>query len=65
VTVMVGVCSYQLAISDDTCAPELKSTRSQSVPDQVWTEKPESGTAVINATESPLTSSATRPPASA
>jgi hypothetical protein len=35
------------------------------VPDQVWTEKPESGTAVINATESPLTSSATRPPASA
>jgi hypothetical protein len=58
------VCSYQLAISDDTCAPELKSTRSQSVPDQVCTEKPESGTAVISDAESPLTSSATLPPAS-
>jgi hypothetical protein len=64
VTVTVGACSYQLAISDDTCAPELKSTLSQSVPDQVCTEKPESGTAVISVTESPLKSSATRPPVS-
>jgi hypothetical protein len=63
-TVTVGACWYQLAISDDTCAPELKSTRSQSVPDQVWTEKPESGMAVTSAAESPETSSATRPPAS-
>jgi hypothetical protein len=62
VTVTVGACSYQLAISDDTCAPELKSTRSQSVPDQVCTAKPESGTAVISAAESPVRSSATLPP---
>lgn len=38
VTVIAGVCSYQLAISDDACVPALKSTRSQSVPDQVCTE---------------------------
>jgi hypothetical protein len=63
-TVTVGVCSYQLAISDDTWAPEVKSTRSQSVPDQVSTEKPESGTAVISVAESALRSSATLPPAS-
>ena len=35
VTVISGACSYQLAIRDDTAVPELKSTRSQSVPDQV------------------------------
>jgi hypothetical protein len=64
VTVMVGACWYQLAISDDTCAPELKSTRSQSVPDQVSTRKPESGTAVTSVAESAETCNATRPPSS-
>ena len=38
VTVTVGACWYQLAIRDETCGPELKSTRSQPVPDHVWTE---------------------------
>lgn len=61
-TVIVGACRYQLAISDDTCGPELKSTRSQSVPDQVCTEYPASGTAVTNCTESPVTFSVTLPP---
>ena len=64
VTVTVGVCSYQLAISDDTWAPELKSTRSQSVPDQVCTEKPESGNGGHQRRRVPVRSSATLPPAS-
>jgi hypothetical protein len=51
-------------MSDDTWAPELKSTRSQSVPDQVVTEKPASGVAVTSAAELPEMSSTTRPPAS-
>jgi hypothetical protein len=38
VTVIDGACSYQLAISDETRGPELKSTRSHPVPDHVWTE---------------------------
>lgn len=38
VTVTDGACPFQLAISEDTCAPELKSTRSQPAPDQVCTE---------------------------
>ena len=38
VTVTEGACPFQLAISEDTCGPELKSTRSQPAPDQVCTE---------------------------
>jgi hypothetical protein len=38
VTVIAGACWYQLAIRDDTCGPELKSTRSQPVPDHVRME---------------------------
>jgi DNA-binding response OmpR family regulator len=64
VTVIAGACWYQLAISEDTCAPELKSTRSQSVPDHVCTEYPTSGTAVTSCTELPVTSRVTRPPVS-
>jgi hypothetical protein len=64
VTVIAGACWYQLAIRDDTCGPELKSTRSQPVPDQVCTEYPTSGTAVTSCTELFVTSSVTRPPAS-
>jgi hypothetical protein len=63
VTVTDGACSYQLAISDETCGPELKSTRSQPVPDQVCTEYPASGIAVTSCTESEVRSSVTRPPA--
>jgi len=62
--VISGACWYQLAISEETCAPELKSTRSQPVPDQVWTEYPTSGTAVTSWTAPPDTSRVTRPPAS-
>jgi hypothetical protein len=40
VTVIDGACWYQLAIRDDTCGPEPKSTRSQPVPDHVCTECP-------------------------
>ena len=60
----VGACWYQLAISEDTCAPELKSTRSQSVPDQVCTEYPASGTADTSCIEPGTVSSVTRPPVS-
>lgn len=38
VTMIEGGWPFQLAMSDDTCGPELKSTRSQPGPDQVWTE---------------------------
>jgi hypothetical protein len=62
--VTVGACWYQLAIKDETCGPELKSTRSQPVPDHVWTEYPGSGTAVTSCTEPPVMSSVTFPPAS-
>jgi hypothetical protein len=62
VTVTDGACPFQLAISDDTCVPELKSTRSQSGPDQFCTVKPASGTAVTSCAESAVTSSVTRPP---
>jgi hypothetical protein len=62
VTVITGACSYQLAIKEDTCGPEEKSTRSQSVPDHVCTEYPTSGTAVTNCTEVRVTSSVTVPP---
>jgi hypothetical protein len=62
--VTVGACWYQLAISDETCGPELKSTRSHPVPDHVWTEYPASGTAVTSCTELPVMSSVTFPPAS-
>lgn len=64
VTVIAGACSYQLAISDDTCGPELKSTRSQPVPDHVCTEYPAAGTAVTSCTEPAPRSSVTWPPAS-
>jgi len=64
VTVTVGACSYQLAISDDTSGPALKSTRSQPVPDQVCTEYLAAGTAVTSWTEPPARSSVTVPPAS-
>jgi hypothetical protein len=64
VTVTVGACSYQLAISDDTFGPELKSTRSQPVPDQVCTAYPSAGTAVTSVTVPPDMSSVTVPPAS-
>lgn len=60
----VGACWYQLAISDETCGPELKSTRSQPVPDHVWTEYPALGTAVTSCTLPFVMSSVTRPPAS-
>jgi len=62
VTVIAGACWYQLAISEDTCAPWEKSTRSQSVPDHVCTENPSSGTAVTSCTELAVTSSVTVPP---
>jgi hypothetical protein len=62
---MTGVCSYQLAIKEDTCGPEEKSTRSQSVPDHVCTEYPTSGTAVTSSADPRVTSSVTLPPASA
>jgi hypothetical protein len=65
VTVMDGACRYQLAISDDTRGPELKSTRSQPVPDQVCTAYPASGTAVTSVTDVAVTSSVTWPPARA
>jgi hypothetical protein len=65
VTVITGACSYQLAINEDTCGPEEKSTRSQSVPDHVWTENPTSGTAVTSSAEPRVTSSVTLPPARA
>ena len=64
VTVISGACSYQLAIRDDTAVPELKSTRSQSVPDHVCTEYPLSGTAVTSCTAPFARSSVTVPPVS-
>jgi len=62
--VTVGACSYQLAISDETCGPELKSTRSQPVPDQVCTEYPALGAAVTNWATLPARLSVTIPPVS-
>lgn len=38
VTVTDGAWPFQLAISDETFAPELKSTRSHCGPDHVCTE---------------------------
>lgn len=64
-TVIVGACWYQLAISDETCGPELKSTRSQPVPDHVRTEYPAFGTAVTSCTEPSARFSVTVPPTSA
>jgi hypothetical protein len=59
-----GAWPFQLAISEDTCAPELKSTRSQSLPDHRCTANPASGTAVTSRAESRVSSSVTWPPAS-
>jgi hypothetical protein len=59
-----GGCPFQLAISEDTDAPELKSTRSHCGPDHVCTDHPASGTAVTSLAEFPVSSSVTWPPSS-
>ena len=64
VTTTDGGCPFQLAISDDTRGPELKSTRSQPGADHVCTVNPPDGTAVTSRAEFPVSSSVTWPPAS-
>lgn len=64
VTTTDGACPFQLAISEDTLTPELKSTRSHCGPDQVCTANPAPGTAVTSRAEFRVSSSVTWPPAS-
>lgn len=61
-TTTEGGWPFQLAMSDDTFTPELKSTRSQPGPDQVCTANPASGTAVASRAELLVSTSVTRPP---
>jgi hypothetical protein len=62
VTTIEGGWPFQLAISEDTFTPELKSTRSQPLADQVCTDHPASGTAVTSRADPPVSTSVTWPP---
>jgi hypothetical protein len=53
-----------VAMSEETVAPSLKSTRSQPAPDHVWTENPAMGVAATSSTDE-ANSSVTRPPVTA
>jgi hypothetical protein len=61
----VGAPEFQVAISEETPEPALKSTRSQPAADHVWTENPAAGVAATSCTDVAATSSVTRPPVSA
>ena len=58
----VGVPAFQVAISEETSDPSLKSTRSQPAADHVWTENPAAGVAATSCTDVAATSSVTWPP---
>lgn len=58
----VGAPEFQVAISEETVRPSLKSTRSQPGADQVWTENPAAGVAVTSWTDDAANCSVTCPP---
>ena len=55
----VGAPEFQVAISEETPEPPLKSTRSQPAADHVWTENPAAGVAATSCTDAAATSSVT------
>jgi hypothetical protein len=55
----VGVPEFQVAISEETSEPSLKSTRSQPAADHVCTENPAAGLAATSCTDVAATSNVT------